>query len=140
MKKPEPKAERTDEDKDRSFSFILSYAKRECGSIIIGMFFLIGGSMGELAMPAFIGIVIDLLAVGDYDTISTYCVYMLIIILISGICVGMRAAIYNILSERIARNLRKDFYSNLMEKDIAFFDSKRTGDLVSRLNSDIMVI
>ena len=52
----------------------------------------------------------------------------------------MRAAIYNILSERIARNLRKDFYENLVSKDIAFFDSKRTGDLVSRLNSDIQVI
>ena len=52
----------------------------------------------------------------------------------------MRAAIYNILSERIARNLRKDFYDNLINKDIPFFDEKRTGDLVSRLNSDIQVI
>ena len=52
----------------------------------------------------------------------------------------MRAAIYNILSERIARNLRRDFYNSLIEKDIAFFDSKRTGDLISRLNSDIGVI
>ena len=52
----------------------------------------------------------------------------------------MRAAIYNILSERIARNLRKDFYDNLMSKDIPFFDESRTGDLVSRLNSDIQVI
>ena len=48
---------------------------------------------------------------------------------ISGICVGMRAAIFNILSERIARKLRKDFYDSLINKDIAFFDSKRTGDL-----------
>ena len=52
----------------------------------------------------------------------------------------MRAAIFNILSERIARNLRKDFYDNLINKDIPFFDEKRTGDLVSRLNSDIQVI
>ena len=41
----------------------------------------------------------------------------------------MRAAIFNILSERIARKLRKDFYDSLINKDIAFFDSKRTGDL-----------
>ena len=49
----------------------------------------------------------------------------------------MRSAIFNILSERIARNLRRDFYDSILEKDIAFFDSKRTGDLVSRLNSDV---
>lgn len=96
--------------------------------------------MGELAIPFFIGLVIDLLASNDFDTIRTYCVYMLILIIFSGICVGMRAAIYNILSERIARNLRRDFYNSLVEKDIAFFDSKRTGDLISRLNSDIQVI
>lgn len=39
--------------------------------------------MGELAMPAFIGLVVDLLAVGDYETIGTYSIYMLIIILVS---------------------------------------------------------
>ena len=52
----------------------------------------------------------------------------------------MRAAIFNILSERIARNLRRDFYASIINKDIAFFDERRTGDLVSRLNSDIQVI
>ena len=96
--------------------------------------------MGELAIPAFIGVVIDLLAQNDFETIATYCLYMLFLIIFSGICVGMRAAIYNILSERIARNLRKDFYESLLSKDIAFFDSKRTGALVSNLNSDIQVI
>ena len=52
----------------------------------------------------------------------------------------MRSAIYNILSERISRNLRKDFYSSIINKDVPFFDEKRTGDLVSRLNSDIQVV
>lgn len=80
---------------------------------------------------------------------------------VSGICVGMRSAIFNILSERIARNLRFDFMKSILEKDIEFFDSARTGDigksivnssfcrwfinlkyflLVSRLNSDITVV
>ena len=59
--KPAAKQERTKEDKDRSFSFCLGYAKRECGSIMIGMLFLVLGCSGELALPAFIGIVLDLL-------------------------------------------------------------------------------
>ena len=76
---------RTDEDKDRSFSFILGYAKRECSSIVIGMFFLIGGSAGELALPAFIGIVLDLLAKEELEIIGTYCLYMLIIVIVSSL-------------------------------------------------------
>lgn len=79
------------------------------------MFFLIGGSAGELAMPMFIGLVVDLLMQDKgLEVISTYICYMLILVIFSGVCVGMRAAIYNILSERIARNLRKDFYDNLV--------------------------
>ena len=61
--------------------------------------------------------------------------------------------LYNVVSERIARNLRGDLYHSLINKDIEFFDSKKTGDLrmniwffltilllVSRLGSDSAVI
>ena len=71
-----------------------------------------------LAIPAFIGIVIDLLVVGDFDTIQVYSLYMLFIVVLSGLCVGMRAAMFNILQERIARNLRRDLYNSLVSKDI----------------------
>lgn len=47
----------------------------------------------------------------------------------SGLCVGMRSAIFNILSERIARNLRRDFMTSILQKDIEFFDVRRTGDI-----------
>ena len=141
----------------------MGYATRECCTMIIGIGFLIGGAMSDLAVPYFIGKVIDLLEKGDYGAINDLCLYMLAIIIVSGICVGMRASIFNILSERIARNLRRDFYESIMNKDIEFFDARRTGDLgkyiieiisileisdrgtciifiVSRLNSDIQVV
>ena len=47
----------------------------------------------------------------------------------SSLCVGVRASIFNILSERIAKNLRRDFYHSIINKDTAFFDANRTGDL-----------
>lgn len=53
---------------------------------------------------------------------------------------GLRASTFNILSERISMTVKHDYYESIINKDIAFFDSKRTGDLVSRLNSDIQVI
>ena len=42
---------------------------------------------------------------------------------------GIRAGTFNILSERIARNVRKDFYDSIVDKDIAFYDVNRTGEL-----------
>jgi len=41
----------------------------------------------------------------------------------------MRAAFFGVMSERIARNLRKDFYDSMVTKDVSFYDDKRTGDL-----------
>ena len=93
--------------------------------------------MIDLLIPLFIGKVIDLLGKDNPEEVGKLCLYMTLVIIVSGICVGMRSAIYNILSERIARNLRRDFYDSILEKDIAFFDARRTGDLVSRLNSDV---
>ena len=62
----------------------------------------------------------------------------------------MRGYIFNIMSEKIARKLRQDLYNAIVNKDVAFFDARKTGDLcklyltdfslVSRLNSDTSVI
>ena len=41
----------------------------------------------------------------------------------------MRATTFGIMSEQISKNLRHDFYDNVINKDIAFFDDRRTGDL-----------
>lgn len=37
-------------------------------------------------------------------------------------------------------DIRKDLFSSIMSKDVEFFDKNRTGDLMSRLSSDIQTI
>lgn len=74
------------------------------------------------------------------DKVAELCIQLVIIVLVSGVFVGFRASTFNIMSESIAKNLRYDYFDAVMNKDISFFDERRTGDLLSRLNSDIMVI
>jgi len=59
---------------------------------------------------------------------------------VSGAFGGLRASLFNTMSERIAQTLRNDVYSSMIRKDISFFDAHRTGELVSRLNSDTSVV
>lgn len=40
---------------------------------------------------------------------------------------------YNVISERIAKNLRYDLYHSLVNKDVEFFDGRKTGDLCKNL-------
>jgi hypothetical protein len=43
------------------------------------------------------------------------------------------------MSERIARNLRKDFYESIINKDVAFYDERRTGDLSKLKHSKLFL-
>lgn len=88
-------------------------------------------------MPLYIGKIVDYMAEKDFESVSTLTSYMLIVIVVSSISVGMRASIFNILSERVSRNLRKDYFASIMANDIAFFDARRSGELITRLNADI---
>lgn len=39
-------------------------------------------------------------------------------------------------TERVGRDLRQDVFDEIISKDVAFFDQRRTGDLISRLQAD----
>jgi ABC-type bacteriocin/lantibiotic exporter with double-glycine peptidase domain len=53
----------------------------------------------------------------------------------AGICASVRSVIFNGMSETIAMNLRQDYYTSLINKDIGFFDANRTGDLCKYLQT-----
>ena len=77
------KPERTRAQKQASFKFIMRYAYRECGWIILGLLFLLGSSLTDLTVPLFMGRVIDSMTSENFDDISGIIVYMIIVVLVS---------------------------------------------------------
>jgi len=51
-----------------------------------------------------------------------------------------RSLLFNVLGQRIVTRLRRRLFSSLIEQPIAFFDTHRVGDLISRLGADTMLI
>jgi ABC-type bacteriocin/lantibiotic exporter with double-glycine peptidase domain len=72
--------------------------------------------------------------------VYSLCWQLVLINLAASICVFIRGTIFNLMSEKVARSLRGDLYASIMNKDVEFFDSRKTGDLLSRLGSDIAVV
>jgi len=107
---------------------------------IFGTVTLVGGNIGDLSIPYFIGRFVDTIGRRDFQEVYTLCWQLVLIVLASSICVFIRGFLYNLISERIAKNLRGDLYTRLINKDVEFFDSRKTGDLLSRMGSDISVI
>lgn len=88
----------------------MRYAKRETTLFCFGIIFLLLGSVGDFVVPLFVGLVITALSEDNYEIVGTYCLHLFLIICCSGACGGMRAYLFSIMSERISRNLRGDFF------------------------------
>lgn len=44
------------------------------------------------------------------------------------------------ISEKVVLEMRTDLFRSILSKDVEFFDSRKTGELLSRLGSDVSVI
>ena len=55
-------------------------------------------------------------------------------------CGFLRSSIIGVAGERVVARLRKQLYQKILIQEMAFFDAKKSGDLVSRLGSDTQLL
>lgn len=111
--------------------------------MFLGIVTLLAGSLAVFATPGLIGVVVDAMSKPDdekWEDINFYCIWMGIICFISAVACGIRGYTFNKISESIANMLRYDLFLQLINKDIAFFDETKTGEILSRISSDTGVI
>lgn len=53
---------------------------------------------------------------------------------------GLRGLIFSITSTNLIQRLRNRLFSSIMKQDVAFFDQTKTGEITSRLSSDITTV
>jgi ATP-binding cassette subfamily B (MDR/TAP) protein 8 len=57
--------------------------------------------------------------------------------LAQGLFTSIYIALLSVVGERVALDLRNRLFTTLVEQDISFYDTHRTGELVSRLTADV---
>lgn len=119
---------------------ILSYSNRRCCTIFVGFILLLFSSVANFAVPGMLGMVVDAISKKEWTRIDQIALYMMIIVLVSGVTAGMRGSIFNITSFAIARDIRYDLFHSLIRKDVGYFDETKTGELLSRMASDTEVV
>lgn len=80
------------------------------------------------------------MTVDDWEQIKFLCLIMLFVVIGSSIASGLRGWLFNSTSCGIARSLKYDLFHNLVRKDVGYFDTVKTGDLLSRISSDVQVV
>lgn len=113
----------------------------------IGMLILVVSSSLSMLFPALVGKLID--AVNgqpvDYlgytfNGINSLAIALFILFGIQAVFAFFRIYLFNDVTERVLMTIRKDTYHHLLTLPMTYFNSKRIGDLNSRISNDIAQI
>ncbi|XP_065419923.1 uncharacterized protein LOC101952783 [Chrysemys picta bellii] len=100
--------------------------------------FLTIAVIGDTFIPYYVGQVIDILGSGfDPDMFSGAIFFMCIASFSSSLAVGCRGGLFILAESRLNSRLRQLLFSSLVHQELGFFETTKTGDLTSRLSTDI---
>lgn len=113
----------------------------------VGMIILIGSSGLSMLFPALVGKLLD--AVNgkvvafmgyDFEGIDSIAMALLLLFTLQAVLAFLRIYLFNDVTERVLMQLRNDTYSKILSLPMNYFNSKRIGELNSRISSDIAQI
>ncbi len=90
----------------------------------------------SLSIPHFVSETLVSLARSEWDTAKTSILFIFIFGTIDAALDFFCVFLFGISTLKIARGVRIDLFVAIMRQEIAFFDTNKSGDLASRLNSD----
>jgi ATP-binding cassette, subfamily B, bacterial len=121
------------------FRFTLPYK----GWFIVGFISLILSSATILAFPYLAGKLLDV-AGGKtapyFTSINEIAIALVIVLFVQGIFSFTRVYTFSIVSERSLADLRKSVYQKIIWLPLSFFDSRRVGELMSRITADVSTL
>jgi ATP-binding cassette, subfamily B, bacterial len=120
------------------FKFMMPYK----GVFAIGLFALAVSTLTTLVFPLLAGELLDAaLHNGKYfKTINQAGIALMVVLVVQGIFSFIRVYTFAQVSEKGVAGLRKTVYEKIIWLPMTFFDSRRVGELMSRISSDISTL
>lgn len=116
---------------------LMSYCKPDIPHISLASLFLLLAATGEIFIPYYTGQVIDSIAIEkDKAKFMTSILIMTLISLGTAIAAGLRGGMFTLIAARFTKRISNILFGSIVKQEIGFFDSTKTGDIVSRLTSD----
>lgn len=104
----------------------------------------LGAALVNVQIPLLLGQLVEIVAKYTRDHMGNFLkeswnlsTYLLILYGLQGLLTFGYLVLLSRIGERMALDMRRALFSNLLQQDIAFFDAKKTGQLVSRLTTDV---
>ncbi|ABD09173.1 ABC transporter, ATP-binding/permease protein [Rhodopseudomonas palustris HaA2] len=113
------------------------YVARYRGRALMALTALIVAALTTLMVPLAVRRLIDIGFSGDgIELINSYFSVMLIVVGVLAVASAARYYLVMTIGERIVADVRRDVFRHLTALSPSFFDSARSGELISRLTAD----
>lgn len=120
---------------------LYSYIRPYRTIYIIGLFFLFGSSITNLAFPKLIGDLVNSGNEGNLgEDLNRIALLLAGILIVQALFSYFRTILFVKVTERSLADLRQDTYNHLIRLPVKFFDKRRVGELNSRISSDISLL
>ncbi|XP_057586433.1 mitochondrial potassium channel ATP-binding subunit isoform X2 [Hippopotamus amphibius kiboko] len=104
----------------------------------------LGAALVNVQIPLLLGQLVEIVAKYTRDHMGSFLTEsrnlstrLLVLYGLQGLLTFGYLVLLSRIGERMAVDMRRALFSNLLRQDIAFFDAKKTGQLVSRLTTDV---
>lgn len=120
---------------------LFAYLKPYRWEYILGMFFLFGSSLANLAFPKLLG---DLVNSGNAgrlgEDLNRIALILGALLLVQSLFSYFRTVLFVNVTEKSMALLRQDTFNHLIRLPLSFFDRHRVGELNSRISADIQLL
>jgi ABC-type multidrug transport system fused ATPase/permease subunit len=115
----------------KNLSRLITVAKSESSRIILGLLALLVNSATNLSFPWIIGKALD------EGKNNKFILGSFLFFMFGSAASWVRVYCLGTATERIVGRLRKELFDSFMEKDMEFFDSTKSGELITVLEKDV---
>ncbi|MBT6274414.1 MAG: ATP-binding cassette domain-containing protein, partial [Chromatiales bacterium] len=125
----------------RPLAALLPYIRPHLRTALFAAAALLFAAVFMLSMPAAVGVVIDrgMLAQSE-ASVDRYFVTLFTLAVLAGAFGAVRYYLVSWLGERVVADLRNDVYSHVLTLGPTFFEEHRSGEVLSRLNTDTTLV
>ena len=118
-----------------------SFLKKYRGLICLGLVMTTAIAALSIVNPYISGVIVDeVIQAGNYDLLPVLIAGLLGVTLVTGILRFLYQVVFETASQGVLYNMRDKVYRKLLNEDFAFYNKKRTGDLMSRQTGDMEAV
>ena len=108
---------------------------------LLGMFFLLGSSLANLAFPKLLGDIVKAGGQGLLEqTLNQTVLFLIVVLIIQSVFSYFRVVLFVNVTEKSLALLRRATYNHLIKLPLRFFEQRRVGELNSRISADVTLL